>query len=162
MNCQNCGAVMKFIDGRNYFVCQYCTSFQFPATANKSPDGVTLLSEHSELLCPVCALPLAGGAIDGQHILFCHNCRGVLATNANFATIIKLRRAAHEGPNEIPAPLDPEQLLRHVRCPACRSPMAVHPYYGPGSVVVDTCPDCHLIWLDHGEIGVIQKAPGHR
>jgi Zn-finger nucleic acid-binding protein len=37
--------------------------------------------------------------------------------------------------------------------------MDVHPYYGPGNAVIDTCGRCALIWLDHGELKVIVTAP---
>src|SRR5258708_2852277 len=29
VNCSNCGAPMKFVDGRDYFVCEFCTAFHF-------------------------------------------------------------------------------------------------------------------------------------
>jgi len=38
--------------------------------------------------------------------------------------------------------------------------MDVHPYYGPGNVVIDTCGQCYLVWLDHGELKQIADAPG--
>jgi Zn-finger nucleic acid-binding protein len=38
--------------------------------------------------------------------------------------------------------------------------MDVHPYYGPGNIVIDSCSACDLIWLDHGELQQITDAPG--
>jgi Zn-finger nucleic acid-binding protein len=38
--------------------------------------------------------------------------------------------------------------------------MNVHPYYGPGNVVIDTCSRCDLVWLDFGELQQISDAPG--
>lgn len=38
--------------------------------------------------------------------------------------------------------------------------MATHPYYGPGNVVIDTCEDCNIVWLDFGELSQIVDAPG--
>jgi Zn-finger nucleic acid-binding protein len=38
--------------------------------------------------------------------------------------------------------------------------MTTHPYYGPGNVVIDNCPACAVIWLDHGELTAIRDAPG--
>jgi Zn-finger nucleic acid-binding protein len=35
--------------------------------------------------------------------------------------------------------------------------MDTHPYYGGGRVVVDTCHRCTLIWLDAGELTVIER-----
>lgn len=153
---------MKLVDGRDYFACEYCTSFQFPSEAPAAVDFVKVLGEESDLSCPVCDVPLVAASIDQRRVLHCERCRGVLATNAEFAEIVKLRRASYEGTDRIPAPLDPEQLKRAVRCPSCGGVMDVHPYYGPGNVVVDTCSRCTLIWLDHGEISVIEKAPGRR
>ncbi len=36
--------------------------------------------------------------------------------------------------------------------------MDVHPYYGPGNIVIDTCADCGLMWLDHGELTRVEQA----
>ena len=38
--------------------------------------------------------------------------------------------------------------------------MDVHPYYGPGNVVIDTCSACDMVWLDYGELKQITDAPG--
>ena len=38
--------------------------------------------------------------------------------------------------------------------------METHPYYGPGNVIIDSCGDCDLIWLDAGELKQIEHAPG--
>ncbi len=153
---------MKFLDGRGYFVCQYCTTFQFPQSAGASPDGVQLLGEDSDLSCPVCRVRLVGGSIDGLRVLYCEDCRGVLASNDTFAEIVRTRRARFDDEPDKPRRIDPVELQRQVRCPGCDGVMDVHPYYGPGSVVVDTCAACSLIWLDHGEIATIERAPGRR
>ena len=38
--------------------------------------------------------------------------------------------------------------------------MDVHPYYGPGNIVIDTCSRCDVIWLDFGELKQVTDAPG--
>jgi hypothetical protein len=41
--------------------------------------------------------------------------------------------------------------------------MDTHPYYGPGSFVIDSCVPCDVVWLDYGEIELVANAPGrHR
>ena len=45
-------------------------------------------------------------------------------------------------------------------CPRCASQLATHPYYGPGNVVIDTCAQCDVVWLDFGELKQIVDAPG--
>lgn len=162
MNCPNCGAAMKLMEGRDYFVCAYCTTFHFPKRSADSDDGVTLLDERGELKCPVCETALGVGMLAGRRVCYCGACRGVLATNADFAAIVQQRRANYAGAEATPIPLDPEELRRKLRCPGCGDEMDVHPYYGPGNIAVDTCARCFLIWLDHGEIGVIEKTPGTR
>ena len=52
-----------------------------------------------------------------------------------------------------------------MNCPSCGGPMDVdslmdpHPYLGPGSVVIDSCRNCHLVWLDYNELNRIIGAP---
>jgi len=79
---------------------------------------------------------------------------------AAFSDVVKSRRAWPTGPPVPPTPIDPRDLLRHITCPSCRGAMDVHPYYGPGNVVIDTCGQCYLVWLDHGELKEIADAPG--
>jgi hypothetical protein len=33
------------------------------------------------------------------------------------------------------------------------------PHGGPGNIVIDNCPNCHIIWLDYGEIYKIINSP---
>jgi Zn-finger nucleic acid-binding protein len=37
--------------------------------------------------------------------------------------------------------------------------MDAHFYAGPGNVVIDSCEDCCLIWLDRGKLMRIVHAP---
>ena len=159
MNCQNCGAPLKLVEDRNYFVCEYCTTFYFPQAA--SPDGVIMLDDEAiDIKCPVCGVALSKAAVEGARVLHCPKCRGVLAGQAAFFNIVKYRRARASGPPDRPRPLNQEDLNRRLYCPHCDQLMDTHPYYGPGNIVIDTCGHCAVIWLDHGEIGVITDAPG--
>jgi Zn-finger nucleic acid-binding protein/DNA-directed RNA polymerase subunit RPC12/RpoP len=159
MNCRNCGAPLKLIEDRNYFVCEYCATYYFPK--NISPDGVTLLDDDaSDVDCPVCGAALSLAAIEEMRVLYCRKCRGILARQEVFFNIVKYRRASATGPPATPRPLDPAYLQRQLNCPHCGQLMDTHPYYGPGNVAIDTCNRCAVVWLDYGEIGVITDAPG--
>jgi len=46
-------------------------------------------------------------------------------------------------------------------CPNCQQRMDTHPYFGGGNVVVDTCEGCGLIWLDAGELAIIERYVPH-
>jgi Zn-finger nucleic acid-binding protein len=37
--------------------------------------------------------------------------------------------------------------------------MDTHPYLGPGHIVIDSCSECGLNWLDSGELMRIVRAP---
>lgn len=158
MNCRGCGAAMELFERRKYFFCRYCGAFHFIETA--VADGVEVLARE-EAPCPVCAAPLAKALLDKTHsIRYCEQCRGVLLPRPVFADVINTRRAFATDAPTPPAPLDNRELERRLVCPQCRQKMDVHPYYGPGNVVIDTCGGCNAIWLDHGELQQITGAPG--
>lgn len=153
---------MEPVDGRNYLACGYCHTFNFPTELDDSADRITPLSMCADVACPVCRQQLLVGAFDEVRIQYCGRCRGVLIPNEAFAYVVRDRRRRYSGFEESPVPIDPREYTRRLDCPCCRSGMEVHPYYGPGSVVIDSCARCHLIWLDHGEIAAIERAPGQR
>jgi hypothetical protein len=39
--------------------------------------------------------------------------------------------------------------------------MEAHPYFGGGNAVVDTCEVCESIWLDAGELAIIERYLPH-
>ena len=143
--------------GRGYFRCNHCDTCEFPETLTGSLDGIVSLGEASELNCPVCAEPLARGAIEGYEVAYCEKCRGVLAHQSDFPQILRARQV-HCGPPSEPAPLDPDELARQIDCPACGRRMETHPFSGGGNAAVDTCLGCWLIWLDSGEIAALAAA----
>jgi Zn-finger nucleic acid-binding protein len=160
MNCRNCGAPMELFDRRRYFFCTHCGSFHFIDTP--PVDGVHVVERPSEArVCPRCAAPLAKSLLDDQYrVEHCERCKGILIDRASFADALTRRRARAGGPGATPAPLDRRELDRRVACPSCRQRMDVHPYYGPGNVVIDSCTACSLIWLDYGELQQMTDAPG--
>lgn len=162
MNCDNCGAPLRLVDGRDHFHCEHCATLRFAAPLAESIDCVTLLREAAELECPVCATPLSHGAIDGARVLCCETCRGVLAECDVFAHVNYQRRAAFDRADVTPQPLDRALLQRELQCPSCTVRMETHPYFGPGNVVIDSCARCRLVWVDHGELAAIASAPGRR
>jgi LSD1 subclass zinc finger protein len=162
MNCENCGATLRLIDGRDHFRCDHCETFRFATPLAGSIDRVTLLGETGDTACPVCATPLVHAALDGARVFACANCRGVLAESDVFAHVNRRRRAEYERSDVTPLPLDREQFQRELHCPECTQRMETHPFYGPGNVVIDSCARCRLVWVDYGELAAIERAPGAR
>jgi Zn-finger nucleic acid-binding protein len=160
MNCRNCGAAMELFERRRYYFCNHCGTFHFIETP--AEDGVRVLERPEPATpCPLCAAPLAKSLLDDAYpVKHCEACRGLLLARTSFAEAVGRRRARQTGPPAEPVPLDRRELKRVITCPACRTQMDVHPYYGPGNVVIDTCSGCDLVWLDFGELQQITDAPG--
>lgn len=159
VNCKNCGAPLKLLEGHHYFYCEYCSALHFPEA--ESRDGVVVLGEGMrDIACPVCQIKLSRAVIDDVEVLHCTRCRGILTDQDSFLDIVRYRRSHASGPPDRPRRLNEADLAREVVCALCGEPMDTHPYYGPGNFVIDTCMRCRLVWLDHGEIDIITDAPG--
>ena len=159
MNCRNCGAAMELHAARRYFFCAHCGSFHFPERVDAEVQ--VLGAPAAPAACPVCRVSLKAAVLDDRvEARYCEPCRGVLLSRADFAHLVEARRAWATTPPVTPLPLDRRELTRTLRCPGCGQTLSVHPYYGPGNVVIDTCERCHLIWLDYGELRQISDAPG--
>jgi len=159
MNCNNCGAPMELFERRRYYVCRHCGSFHFLDAP--TIDGLQVLERLPARVCSICRATMSRALLDQSHpIEYCEKCRGVLMARRTFAEVIARRRAwASNTPSE-PLPIDRQELERHIPCPSCQARMEVHPYYGPGNVVIDSCGACDLVWLDFGEMQQIVDAPG--
>jgi Zn-finger nucleic acid-binding protein len=153
MNCPSCGAPMHATG--DTFQCDYCKSVYVPG---KDDEGVSLLGEGPGDECPICAIALEKASIAKTPILYCGKCRGMLISMEIFPTVIETLRAQQHGDSPAPA-ADPKGLERHINCPHCHNPMEAHYYAGPGNVVLDSCENCELNWLDHGELLRIARAP---
>jgi Zn-finger nucleic acid-binding protein len=143
----------------DYYHCEHCGSFHFPSA---SPDGVRLLGEAPEgTLCPNCRAPLHMATLDDTYRGYqCIKCQGLLLTRSSFRLTVETRRARATTPSDPPKPLNHEELNRKLDCPICHQLMVTHPYMGPGTIVIDTCDQCNIIWLDYGELGRVINAPG--
>ena len=159
MDCQNCGAPMILNRARQYWQCAYCKTFEFP---NQDAEGVRRIGPAPDnLQCPVCHIPLWEIALDDKHHGYqCERCQGMLLTRGAFGETVRLRRAWATGAPEAAQPLETQELNRVLNCPHCKTPMDVHPYYGPSTIVIDTCNTCDALWLDYGELGRVINAPG--
>jgi Zn-finger nucleic acid-binding protein len=158
MNCPSCDVAMQPVGNRPHFHCPACTAFHFP---EETGDGATVVGEPVGAACPVCQLPLQSALIEEETVCYCDRCRGFLTPIDSFGRIVGARRARRSPNEQRVAPFDPAELQRVLKCPDCGKRMDAHPYSGGGNAVVDTCERCNLIWLDAGELAVIERYISH-
>lgn len=161
MNCDQCGAPLRWNGQQSVITCEYCLSVR-ALPAAQLQDRLAPLAEAGRSDCPRCAERLTRGALDGCPVEYCLSCHGILFEGPLFGHIVRTRRADFAGADAAIKPVNPHELARNVPCPGCRRSMEVHPYYGPGNVVIDSCAACALVWLDAGEMAQIERAPGRR
>jgi Zn-finger nucleic acid-binding protein len=147
---------MRLKPDEDSYKCEYCRSVFLP---EKGDDGVRILGEVSAQACPICSLSLVNAAIAKIRILSCTKCQGMLIPMHELPALIDELREGQRATAPQPA-ADTSDLQRKTGCPQCHHRMDTHFYAGPGNVVVDTCEDCGLIWLDRGELLHIVRAPG--
>ncbi len=161
INCPQCGGVVAQNSGSDYQQCEFCKSLIFSNSVPLSVDRITSLGTPIQAACPCCECSLTTGTIENHPALYCEKCYGVLMKNQHFGSVLSERRSKRMGVGEgIPRPIDMKQYERQLFCPGCASRMEVHPYYGPGNVVIDSCGNCGYLWLDHGELTRLERAGG--
>ncbi len=150
-NCTNCGAALSLDHYQDRLQCNYCETVHVPSL-REDAQVQKLEGIGSATDCPVCFTELQHAKIDRWHFLYCPGCHGLLFDSKAFLNVVLyLRQSATEPFNE-PEPIDPRDLDRKIRCPDCKNTMSVHPYYGPGNFVIDTCNQCDHVWLDGGDL----------
>ena len=148
---------MALLPSRPCWQCGHCATLVCPEPA---ADGLRVTTERGHA-CPVCRQALVRAVMDDRHHLeVCDRCKGILMPRQAFAVTLTARRRAAQTPSVTPRPADRGELQRRVDCPRCGAAMITDWYYGPGNIVIDTCPACDLVWLDAGELGRAIDAPG--
>ncbi|MEQ9407366.1 MAG: zf-TFIIB domain-containing protein [Fuerstiella sp.] len=161
--CQQCGGTATAVPGRDYLQCRYCQSLVFTTDNPLTVDRITPMGTELDGTCPACEQTLCTGEIEQRAVLYCGGCFGLLLRNEDFGAIVRQRRARRIGCEaESVQPLNPDEYNRQLGCPNCHQTMEVHPYYGPGNIVMDSCARCQYVWLDHGELRTVERAEGGR
>ena len=113
--------------------------------------------------CPACRQPLIPHRTGSVTLDVCHHCGGLWLDHG------ELEKINHEQPDPdvliaefftAPTVHVPEKPQRP--CPRCSATTLAQKLYSLGSgVIMDTCPDCDGLWLDHGELEKIREALRH-
>lgn len=107
--------------------------------------------------CPLCHCDLAPVNYEGHRILLCDSCGGHLLSSS-------VRRAIENITGFTRSELAGEALARYrgshperIACPRCFRTMDKRSLCLPGvSAEFDVCRDCDLVWLDGGELAMLQ------
>ncbi len=143
-------------------VCTSCHTVQVAPDVSQEVDRVLPLAVPLGVQCPVCDAELEASLIDETPACHCPNCRGLLLSSTQFRQVVEDRRAAYTGPDIAVTLPHPIELERKLACPRCHQSMEVHPYYGAGRAIIDSCMACQLVWIDKGELTGLERSPGRR
>jgi Zn-finger nucleic acid-binding protein len=155
-NCPKCGAPIALKPDTLGFKCDYCHAVFFPG---EEDDGVQISGEpDTSVACPICNQSLVKATIAKIAVLYCAQCHGLLMPMNVLPGLVDALKAGVDKA-AVQTPPDPSELRRSIQCPKCHRRMDTHSYAGPGNVVIDSCGDCFLIWLDRGELMRIVHAP---
>jgi len=159
MNCTHCGAPMTLFRDRDYYHCEHCQSYHFP---QKNTEGLRVLGKNPEgIKCSHCKVVMNLITFDDFFQGYqCPKCQGILFNRNTFREAIDFHRSRTKEPPEPLGRFDPMELERITHCSRCSRKMETFQYNGPGNIVIDTCHDCDLIWLDYGELNKVVNAPG--
>ena len=161
--CPKCSNAMNQVHGQTHHHCAGCNTFAFDKAIDETLEPIKATGTETDFTCPKCVTTnLEVGTIAETQAAFCGNCRGYVIDSGSFGFLATSLRQAYKGPDDKPVLIDQKALNESVNCPACLTKMHAHPYYGPGNSVINSCSECKLTWLDHGELSTIIRAPGAR
>jgi Zn-finger nucleic acid-binding protein len=101
------------------------------------------------MLCPRDQTHLIMHQGEGAGACVCSRCHGVWFSRASLEACVRRTRPPASPPSA-PIHARSSPVQRQLACPICKSDRLVaHIHDG---IEVDTCPRCHGVWLDHGEM----------
>lgn len=163
MACEHCRCELRAIPNRDYFQCSGCGKYVFSTALDDPAEPIELTGQPVHVNCPKCRCGLEFAILHGRwRVCFCKTCRGFVIDSGCLGVIVHELRAHYCGEDSKPVPLNPDELDEHRSCPACDQWMETHPYYGPGTAVINSCAHCKVTWMDHRELSSIICAPGFR
>ncbi len=106
------------------------------------------------MLCPRDQTPLLAHVRDGVEADVCSQCHGVWFSRPALEACVRKTSASASLPT-MPVHRSSSPILRRLPCPVCQPDRLVtHRHEG---IEVDTCPRCHGVWLDQGEMEQILR-----
>lgn len=112
------------------------------------------------LQCPRCSTALSTATIDDAYftpieVEQCDLCNGMWLSSDTLERVENVYEPVLIEFRDIPSK---EDQYEEMQCPQCESVTMVKSVHERDkNVVIDSCPQCHGVWLDGGELEAIQK-----
>jgi Zn-finger nucleic acid-binding protein len=165
--CEYCSAALDFSLKGKTIVCPHCMA-STPADARfcircarpvqgQVKEGLTL----EDRICPRCSVPMQGLKVGDFSLIGCKKCGGTFVPHEVFE-MMQERSDRVIFPTDFPrrGELEPEAMVRYVRCPVCKNMMNRTNFARISGVILDTCRG-HGIWFDPGEMQKIMDFIAH-
>jgi len=107
--------------------------------------------------CPHCRIPLISVDYEGVSVQWCERCRGHLMYAARLGPIKQIAGKSQDQLRTEAATEFRGNNTARIKCPRCCAPMSKQDTRLPGlNLQIDVCRACSLIWLDGGELALVQ------
>jgi Zn-finger nucleic acid-binding protein len=152
MLCHSCQCPIPWDGISTIVVCENCRTYRSIDIPDSTGEAIEPLGLPGESLCPGCRCRMSLAAMDGLLVEHCAACSGVLVSGETFAMFVRNRRAEFREAALQPVTILLDSQNRKVRCPCCRGRMNKNPSYGPDFMIIDTCTECSVVWIDCSEV----------
>jgi Zn-finger nucleic acid-binding protein len=106
--------------------------------------------------CPLCRIDLEPADYEGQRLHSCPQCHGHMVEHERLELITRLRNHSWKALKAEAAAGFSGSTVPKLLCPRCRRRMTRRMVYQPLRLGLDLCADCALVWLDAGELALVQ------
>jgi len=113
--------------------------------------------------CPGCGKPLDEYTVFSMRFEGCPACRGIWLYKDELRRLKnKVECGSMRWLNDEINSIEKTSAVATKRgCPKCRNVKLLSVLFGKSSIVIDWCPQCHGMWLDHGDFGSVTEYLKH-
>lgn len=120
------------------------------------------LPKKARLECPKCVGILQQkvvGKLERNSVIIdiCWNCTGIWLDRGELEHVLRLKYTVRKTAAHWIRPEHIDVKKANVKCPRCKVDMEQIPSMRNHKVTMDCCPKCIGVWLDGGELAVLQR-----
>jgi Zn-finger nucleic acid-binding protein len=106
--------------------------------------------------CPLCNIVMLRVKYEGLPAFKCDRCKGYLLEAPRLKGIERNVQTPEEKLIEEAREEYHEDSRKRIECPKCKGYMKKTRTPPPAEILIDTCERCRLVWLDGGELAILQ------